>query len=174
MQIYVSYCQSWPLNFFNWEPLILLPRYTKKMFTSFLVPDKIGVFFVINNWYSACFTLTIMNHWKCWKKCYDVEYPLNFLWEINSIVDTMGFHSRAIPLKLIAQNRSTLNFIHELHPEQILYKKIFLIRSADIFHKKIFWTFFCQIFVQIYRGDPFTFHMLNKDQGSTFYHRQVI
>ena len=131
-------------------------------------------FFVINNWYSACFTLTIMNHWKCWKKCYDVEYPLNFLWEINSIVDTMGFHSRAIPLKLIAQNRSTLNFIHELHPEQILYKKIFLIRSADIFHKKIFWTFFYQIFVQIYRGDPFTFHMLNKDQGSTFYHRQVI
>ena len=44
MQIYVSYCQSGPLNFFNWEHLILLPRFTKKLFTSLLVPDKIGVF----------------------------------------------------------------------------------------------------------------------------------
>ena len=161
MQIYASYCQSWPLKFFIWEHLILLPRFTKKLFTSLLVPDKIGVFC----YKQLVFCLTIMNHWKCWKKCYHVEYPFNFLWEINSIVDTMGFHSRAIPLKLIAQNRSTLNFIHELHPEQILYKKIFLIRSADIFHKTIFWTFFYQIFVIIYRGDLFTFHMLNKDQG---------
>ena len=122
----------------------------KKMFTSLLIPDKFGVFFVINNWYSACFTLTTLKHWKCWIKCYDVEYPLNFLWEINSIVDTMGFHSRAIPLKLIAQNRSRLNFIHELHPEQILYKKIFWIRLADIFQKDLLDMFDISRFASTY------------------------
>ena len=62
----------------------------------------------------------------------------------------MGFHSRAIPLKLIAQNRSALNFIHELHPEQILYKKIFLIRSADIFQKDLLDLFDISRFASTY------------------------
>ena len=60
-------------------------------------------------------------------KIYEMKYSLDFLCEINSIVDTMGFHSRAIPFKLIGKNRSSVNFIQPTqerhHHKQIFHKK---------------------------------------------------
>ena len=60
-------------------------------------------------------------------KIYEMKYSLDFLCEINSIVDTMGFHSRATPFNLIGKNRSSVNFIQPTqerhHHKQIFHKK---------------------------------------------------